>query len=344
MGALSGDRTVSRHWSPGAFRAPIWARGPHAQTLMARVLRPAAGPELVRERIETPDGDFLDVDWGHDPGPRAPVVLLLHGLEGSSRRAYVRSVARELTARGVRPVAMNFRGCSGEPNRAPRFYHSGDTADPAWLLGLIRERWPARPVGAMGFSLGGNVLLKMLGERDDGGRGLVGAAAVMSVPYDLAAGSALLERSVMGRLYSEYFLRSLRRKLETKRRLLASEIDLAAARSARTIRDFDDRVTAPLNGFRGAEEYYAECSSSRFLEGVRVPTLLVHALDDPFLPASAIPRTDVERNRLVTLLLQSRGGHVGFLAGSPRAPRFWADRACASFLAESLGADPVGVP
>lgn len=342
MDALSHDRVVSHgravshSWSTRSFRAPRWARGPHAQTLLARVLRTARGPAFTRERIETPDGDFLDVDWGPEATPGSPIVLLLHGLEGSSRRGYVRSVARELAARGVRPVAMNFRGCSGVPNRTLRFYHSGDTADAAWLLGRIRERWPDRSIGVMGFSLGGNVVLKMLGERDDGGRELVDAAAVMSVPYDLAAGCALLERSLMGRLYSEYFLRSLRRKLEAKRDGLASAIDLEAARSATTIRDFDDRVTAPLHGFRSAGEYYAECSSVRFLHGVGVPTLLVHALDDPFLPSSAIPRTDAGHNRHVTLLLKSRGGHVGFLDGSPRAPRFWADETCASFLAGSL--------
>lgn len=325
-------------WSPGPFRAPSWARGPHTQTLFARILRPAGGTDLPRERIETPDGDFLDVDWGPDPGPEAPIVLVLHGLEGSSRRRYVRSVCGQLTARGVRPAAMNFRGCSGEPNRAIRFYHSGDTADASWLLSRIRERWPGRRLGAMGFSLGGNVVLKMLGERDDGGGALVDAAAVMSVPYDLAEGCALLERSLMGRLYAEYFLRSLRRKVDAKRERLSTEIDLEAVRAAKTIRDFDDRVTAPLNGFGSASEYYAECSSVRFLGGVRVPTLAVHAVDDPFLPGSAIPRREAEGNPLVRLLVEPRGGHVGFVEGPLQAPRFWADETCASFLADALGA------
>lgn len=320
------------------FRPPPWARGPHAQTLLARILRPASRTAFTRERLETPDGDFLDVDWGPEPdrAARAPVVLLLHGLEGSSERRYVRNLARELLARGLRPVALNFRGCSGEPNRALRFYHSGETGDPSWLLQVIRERLPRRPLGAVGFSLGGNVLLKMLGERDDGGAGLVDAAAAMSVPYDLAAGCALLERSFMGRLYAEYFLRSLRRKVDLKAESLGSRIDLEAARRASTIREFDDRVTAPLSGFRDAAEYYAECSSQRFLEGIGVPTLLLHAVDDPFLPAASIPRAQADRNDRVRLVVERRGGHVGFLEGSPRAPRFWGEESCASFLAEML--------
>lgn len=321
-----------------SFRPPAWARGPHAQTLLARVLRPAPVTPFIRERLGTPDGDFLDVDWGPEPdGTRsAPVVLILHGLEGSSQRRYVRNLARELVVRGLRPVAMNFRGCSGEPNRGLRFYHSGETGDASWLLRLIGERFPGRQRGAVGFSLGGNVLLKMLGERDDGGADLLDAAAAISVPYDLAAGSGLLEQSVMGRLYSEYFLRSLRRKIHLKADTLGSRIDLDAARRASTIREFDDRVTAPLNGFRDAAEYYAECSSVRFLEGIRVPTLLLHAVDDPFLPPACIPHSQADRNDRVRLVVERRGGHVGFLEGSPRAPRFWGEETCASFLAGSL--------
>lgn len=318
------------------FRAPVWARGPHAQTLLARVLRPASHGLWTRERFETADGDFIDLDWGPEPEPDAPLVLVLHGLEGSSERRYVRNLAREVTARGLRAVAMNFRGCSGEPNRGLRSYHSGETEDPARILEVLRNRHPGRSFGAVGFSLGGNVLLKLLGERDDGGRGLIDAAAVVSVPYDLAAGCALLERSLMGRAYSRYFLQSLRRKLETKSDRLASVIDLGAARRAETIREFDDRVTAPLNGFADASEYYEECSSNRFLSGVEVPTLLLHSMDDPFLPASAIPRRQAEDNEELRLLLSPRGGHVGFVTGSPLQPRFWGEEACASFLAAKL--------
>jgi predicted alpha/beta-fold hydrolase len=303
---------------------------------MARVLRSPQGPTFERERLETPDGDFVDVDWGPELDPDAPLVMVLHGLEGSSQRRYVRSVSRELVARGVRPVAMNFRGCSGEPNRLLRYYHSGDTADAGWLVSVIRDRNPGRRVGGLGFSLGGNVLLKLMGERIDGGTGLLDAAAVMSVPYDLAAGCALMERSRMGRLYSAYFLRSLRRKIESKRARLEPVIDVDSALRAPTIWAFDERVTAPLNGFADAAEYYAKSSSFSFLPAIRVPTLLLHAKDDPFLPSRAIPVAATESNDRLDLQLNDSGGHVGFLEGSPWSPRFWGDRAAANFLARRL--------
>jgi predicted alpha/beta-fold hydrolase len=306
------------------------------QTLAARMLRSGGGPPFMRERIETPDEDFVDLDWGPDPDPGAPVVLVVHGLEGSARRRYVRNVCREVLAAGIRPVALNLRGCSGEPNRALTYYHSGKTDDVAHVLALLRERHPNRSIGAIGFSLGGNVLLKLMGERSDGGAGLVDAAVAMSVPYDLAAGSALLERSAAGRAYSAYFLRSLKRKVRWKEERLRPVIDLSAAFASRTIWEFDDRVTAPLHGFESAEEYYARSSSARFLAGVRVPTLLLHAEDDPFLPKDRIPLEESKNNPALHLVLQGLGGHVGFLAGSPWRPSFWADEESARFLDASL--------
>ncbi len=208
-------------FTPRRFRPAPWASGSHAQTLVARLLRPseASSPDGVeRERITTPDGDFLDVDWGSEPTEGAPLALVVHGLEGSAQRRYVRSMCRNLSEAGVWPVALNLRGCSGEPNRALHYYHSGKTDDPALVLKLMRERYPDRPVGAVGFSLGGNMILKLMGERDDGGRAALDAAVAISVPYDLAAGCALLERSAMGRVYATYFLRSLKAKLLLKSR------------------------------------------------------------------------------------------------------------------------------
>jgi hypothetical protein len=323
------------------FRPARWALGPHAQTLAARVLRPADGQALHRERITTPDDDFLDLDWGVDPGAGSPIVLVIHGLEGSALRRYVRNACRELERAGLWPVALNLRGCSGETNRALHFYHSGKTDDPAFILEAIRARHPDRLVGALGFSLGGNVLLKLLGERDDGGQGLVDAAVAMSVPYDLAAGCALLERSTMGRAYAAYFLQSLKSKVELKRDRLARVVDLEAGAAARTIWEFDDRVTAPLHGFPSAAAYYEACSSVRYLAGISTPTLLLHAVDDPFLPAEAVPRQEAGRNRALHLALEARGGHVGFLEGTPWRPSFWGDEEAARFLALRLrGTNP----
>jgi len=308
------------------------------QTLGARILRPSDSPFVARERFETPDGDFLDVDLTPDPGPDAPVVLVMHGLEGSAQRRYMRNVCRELHRAGMLAVALNFRGCSGEPNRAPHYYHSGKTDDPELVLTKLRERFPERRFGALGFSLGGNVLLKLLGERSDGGRSLVEAAVAISVPYDLAAGCDLLEQSFMGRFYTTYFLRSLQSKLKLKERVLRQLVDLEAAVRARTIREFDDQVTAQLHGFGTAAAYYAAASSVRYLEGVGVPTLMLHAVDDPFLPPDSIPGREAESNPHLHLALQTLGGHVGFVEGSPRNPSFWAEEEGARFLAEALGA------
>jgi len=322
----------------GAFRPSPWAPGPHLQTLLARFLRPDGTVRYERERVETPDGDFLDLDWCPDPAPDAPLVLVLHGLEGCSERGYVRNVCAELLGHGLRPVALNFRGCSGEPNRRERFYHSGATEDPSLILSTLRTRFPTRRLGAVGFSLGGNILLKMLGEREDGGRTLLDAAVVMSVPYDLAAGSSLLEKTAMGRMYSRYFLRLLKGKLRRKESLLEPLVDLEAAYRARTLRSFDDLVTAPLHGFVDAAHYYHTSSSARFISNVRVPALLLHAEDDPFLPAGAIPTREAAENPHIELNLHTRGGHVGFLEGTPWRPRFWADEHAAHFLALTLAA------
>lgn len=325
-----------RSFTPRPFRPAPWAANPHLQTLGARLLRSARGPDMRRERWDLPDGDFMDVDLGPDPGEGAPLVLVLHGLEGSSTRRYVLSACREIVRRGMRPVAMNFRGCGGEMNRRPRLYHSGETSDPAFVLDTLRARFPDRKVGVLGFSLGGNVLLKLLGERDDGGVGLVDAAVAMSVPMDLAAGGQLLEDTTMGRAYTGYFLRSLKRKVRAKSALLDGAVDLRATLSARTLRQFDDAATAPLHGFRDADHYYRVCSSAGYIEGIRVPTLLLHSEDDPFLPRSAIPRDALEAHPHLVTALTPRGGHVGFMEGTPWAPRMWGDEEGARFLGEML--------
>jgi len=322
--------------SQRTFTPASWASGPHMQTLMARLLRPRREPVMVRERLPTPDGDFLDVDWGPDPGSGAPVVLVIHGLEGSARRAYVLNVCRELLARGLRPVAMNLRGCSGEPNLLPRAYHSGETGDVSLVLDSLRQRHPDRSLGAWGFSLGGNILLKLMGEREDGGVQAITAAVAMSVPYDLAAGCALMETTRMGRAYTGYFLRSLKRKMRSKAYVVGDLLDMDRVLATRTIREFDDAATAPLHGFESAAAYYASCSSSGFLPGVRTPTLILHSRDDPFLPSSAIPEKTLQENPHLTPVITERGGHVGFLEGTPRRPAFWGDETGAGYLAVRL--------
>lgn len=333
-------------WEPEPFRPPAWARDAHVQTLVGKLLRPDPPTEFRRERWETPDGDelFLDFAVGAATGPETidgregprPLVVVLHGLEGNARRRYARVLYRELDRVGIDAVGLNFRGCA-EPNRTARAYHSGETGDPARVFRRLRERIPGRPLGAVGFSLGGNVLLKLLAETGDDA--LLAGAVAISVPYDLDAGARMLEERPMGRVYSRYFLRSLVRKVRKKRSLLEGRVDVERALGSRTIREFDEVVTAPLHGFRDATHYYADSSSGPRLGEVRVPTLLVHALDDPFLPPDRIPLETARRNPWILPVFTPRGGHVGFLEGPPWATRPWAERQAASFLASVFRAE-----
>lgn len=320
------------------FRPAGWLPGAHAQTIAGRLLRRPALPRLERERIELPDGDFVDLDHAAigTPDASGPVVLVMHGLEGSARRGYAINTYHELAQRGVRAVGLNFRSCSGEPNRSARLYHSGDTADIEHVLRLIAARYPDAPRGAIGFSLGGNALLKLLGELGADARSLVGAAAAVSVPYDLGAGADWLDGSRMGRFYACRFITSLIAKAEAKAALLGDTCDLERIRAARSFREFDDAATAPIHGFAGAEDYYTRSSSVHYLERIRIPTLLLHAADDPFLPAPHFPHAQVAANPDLTAVLTERGGHVGFIEGRPWAPSFWAEATAAAFLAQHL--------
>ena len=347
-------------YRPHAFRPAWWLAGAHAQTIAGKLLRRAADVALRRERLETPDGDFVDLDHNPDRGAGAPVALVLHGLEGSARRHYMTLTYAALLARGVHPIGLNFRSCSApvpeparpqrrpgrrprparfELNRAARLYHSGETEDLAFVLGLLRARFDGRRFGALGFSLGGNVLLKFLGEQGRVGRAPLDAAVAVSVPFDLSAGARQLEQGLFAALYTRYFMRGLRSKAAAKEALLAARCDMAAVRRARTLRQFDEAATAPLHGFRDAEDYYARSSSSSFIADIRVPTLLIHSLDDPFLPAASVPRAAVAENPWLTPIFTAAGGHVGFVTGSPGSPRFWAEEEAARYLAARLHAD-----
>ncbi len=315
------------------FRPAWWLPGPHLQTLGGRLLRGRDPAPLHAERIELPDGDFVDLEELRIPtSAAAPIVLLLHGLEGSARANYIVSVSRELTRVGLRAVRMNFRACSGEMNRLPRMYHAGDTEDIDFVVRHLRARHPKRPIGMIGFSLGGNMLLNYLAERGEQAREDVSAAAVVSVPFDLVSGTRRMEAGGMSRLYTEYFLRKFRRKLRAKRAQLLDHCDVDAAIAARSLREFDELVTARLHGFQGAWEYYERSSSAEALAEVRVPTLVLHALDDPFLPTEAIPADTIRDNPWLVDGVLPTGGHVGFVEGTPWRPEFWAEREAARFM------------
>lgn len=328
---------------PRAFRAPAWLRSPHLQTTLGRQLRRwkhrHTARAYVRQRIETPDGDFVDLDhFGSHDDDTAPRVLVVHGLQGCSGSGYVLEACRALAARGLRPVAFNFRSRSGEPNRRVRSYHAGATEDLAVALSVLARRLPDLPIGVLGFSLGGNALLKLLAEREVAGAQdlRLQAAVAVSVPFDLARAAAELERGV-GWLYGRFFLRSLRTAARARAERHPAALDLDGALAARTLREFDDAVTAPLHGFRDAAHYYARCSSGPVLGAIRTRTLLLHALDDPLAPGEALPRRAVEENPFLSAEITRHGGHVGFVARrEPGRSRFWAEERAATFLAEHL--------
>ncbi|MGE0384713.1 MAG: hydrolase [Gammaproteobacteria bacterium] len=312
-----------------AFRPAWFLPGPHLQTLWAALARRRTRLAVRPERLELPDGDFVDLAWtGPDAGP---VAIVLHGLEGSLDSPYAHGILAALAGAGWRAVLLHFRGCSGPPNRLPRSYHSGETGDLALLVSILRARHPQRRLVAVGFSLGGNVLLKYLGEHG-AGAGLERAVAI-SVPFDLADAADRLDRG-FSRLYQRRLLLSLKQRARLKAALFPRHIDAATLAPMRNFRDFDDRVTAPLHGFAGADDYYRRCSSRAFMSAIAVPTLVLHARDDPFMTPRAIPKPE-EISPSVRLEISAGGGHVGFVAGRvPWRPVYWLEHRILRFLRE----------
>jgi len=326
------------HTSKDTYTPAWWVPGPHLQTLWGKLVR---RPPLVQTRAErwtTPDGDSLEIQRLDAPASApadVPRLLILHGLEGTIRSHYVLGLLDQARQRGWAADVLIFRGCNGELPRAPRFYHSGETTDLDFVVERLVSERPGQPLVAVGVSLGGNVLLKWLGERGDAAPAQLRSAAAVSVPYDLERGSRQIEHG-FSRLYTLHFLRTLRRKalakLEQEPGLFA-ELPLHAAR---TLSDFDDAVTAPVHGFVSAHDYYARSSSRHFLAGIRRPTLLLSAYDDPFLPREILD--DVAymslSNPMLTVEFHARGGHVGFVSGRvPWRPRYHAEERTIAYLA-----------
>jgi hypothetical protein len=305
-------------------------------TVVANVARVPPRLPLRRERWELPDGDFLDVDR-LDAAPGAPLVLICHGLEASSRAGYVLGVMARARARGLSSAALNFRSCSGEQNRLPRLYHSGETADLAYAIERLLGERPGRPLGLVGFSLGGNVVAKYLGERGAAVPEGVRAGAVISVPFDLAGCATAIDGvGVAALLYRERFLRRLRPKALAKARRFPGLIDEERVRRVRLLREFDDAVTGPLHGFADAADYYARCSSGPLLPSVRRPLLLLSAEDDPFVPGPTLPLRLMRENPMLTPLVSKTGGHVGFVDGPPWALRRFGEDRAVEFLLKHL--------
>ena len=297
----------------GGYRAPRWLIGAHAQTIYPSLRKPPAA-ELSRERVATPDGDFVDFDWlDANAPPDTPTVVLFHGLEGSSSSHYARALLQRLHAIGWRGVVPHFRGCSGEPNLLPRAYHSGDYAEVGWMLSTLRSRLPAAPLYAAGVSLGGSALLNWLGREEARARTTLAAAVAVSAPLDLTAAGIAIGQG-MNRIYARHFLSTLIPKALAMARRFPGTLDSAAIRRAKSMYAFDEVVTAPLHGFGGADDYWRRASSKPWLRGIAVPTLVLNARNDPFIPASSLP-DEAQASRAVTLEQPRQGGHAGFAMG-----------------------------
>lgn len=304
-------------------------RGPHLQTL-ATLFRPAPRLELKIERHELPDGDFVDLGWcgPSRARPGAPLAVLLHGLSGGFDSKYARGLAQQMLARGWRAVILQLRGAGPEPNRLPRTYHQGDTEDFREVLQLLRRREPRTPLHAVGWSLGGNILLKYLGE--EGAASPLAAAVAVCAPYRLRPCAERL-RSGFSRVYQNHLMRELKDMVKRKQSAVSLPIDLERLLRARDFFEFDE-VWAPVNGFAGAEDYYQRASSAPWLSKIVTPTLAIHAEDDPFMVPEIVP-APAELSPAVTLELCATGGHVGFIAAGPRlAPRFWLEQRIPRFL------------
>jgi len=324
----------ARAAAPRVYAPARWLRGAHAMTVFASIARPFPRPRARRERWELSDGDFLDVDRYAPIGVGAPVLVICHGLEGSSRAPYVRGLVAVALAHGLAALALNFRSCSGTPNRLLRFYHSGETGDLGEVVRRLAAERPGRPIVLAGFSLGGNVVVKYVGERGDDLPPELRGAAGISVPFDLERSARAIDGpGFWNGVYRGRFMRRLLRKAAEKARRFPGAFDAPAAARARSFAEFDGIVTAPLHGFPSAEVYWRTCSAARFLAGVRRPLLALSSLDDPIVPAASIPVEAARANPHVTLEMTQAGGHVAFVAGWPFWPSFWAERRAVEFLA-----------
>ncbi len=333
------------------YSPPRWLPGGHAQTIWPIAIKGRI-PPYRRERWETPDGDFVDLDW-IDPSPslftradcvpagvppRVPTVVLFHGLEGSSLSPYARHLMCAVHERGWRGVVMHYRGCSGEPNRLPRAYHSGDTPEVDWVLRRLAGAHLS-PLLVVGVSLGGNLILKWLGEQGHAASAVICAAAAVCPPHDLAVVSQHLQRGV-NRLYSRNFLATMIPRALAKSQRFPGLLDSAGIARVNTLIAYDDLVTAPLHGFRDARDYYAQSSAKPFLLAIRTPTLVLNAANDPFLPSAHLPSPN-ELAECVQLDIQAQGGHVGFVAGHLPGRLDWLPNRLLSWFDDYLPAGSV---
>ncbi|SFC70149.1 hypothetical protein SAMN05421780_108144 [Flexibacter flexilis DSM 6793] len=312
------------------YRPPAWLRlgGGHLQTILPALYRKVEGIDYHRERLWLPDEDFLDLDWLRHPAATSPrLAILSHGLEGDSHRPYLMGMAKHLYNCGYDVLAWNFRSCSGEMNLQKRFYHSGATEDLRFLVNWVNEKQQYQQIDLVGFSLGGNLTLKYLGEETP--PPIIGKSVVFSVPTDLGGASERISTG-FSKVYSDRFMRTLTQKIRLKAAKVP-EIDLAPLALLKTLKDFDDVYTAPLHGFGTAANYYASCSANRFIADIQTPTLIVNAQNDPFLSAACYPKHLTQKHEFVTLETPEQGGHCGFTQTGLHDV-YWSELRCESFL------------
>ena len=338
---LETDNFLSYMLIKTSFKPAWWLKNAHLQTFYPALLRKTPNlNSLRRERLSTPDNDFIDIDFCGEG--EQPLIILLHGLTGSSRSGYIKGLQLELLAQGFRSAALNFRGCSGEFNQSARCYHSGETEDIQFLYQTLRQREPNTPLAAVGFSLGGNVLLKWLGEQGD--KLSLFAAIAVSVPLVLGACASKLDKG-FSKIYRDNLLRELKHYVLAKQQHLeklgriheAKKIkQLGNLSGIKSFWQYDDQVVAKLHGFKNVQDYYQRSSSRQFLKSIAIPTLVIQAIDDPFMTVDVLPDI-TELSPAVHLEITQGGGHVGFISGTnPFKPDYWLEHRIPEFLKQHL--------
>ncbi|WP_027722333.1 YheT family hydrolase [Maridesulfovibrio zosterae] len=313
---------------PPPYKPKLPLQSGHIQTIFPRIFRKVSLPPVVKRRIDTPDGDFLDIDWHLASSSR--LAIIAHGLEGNARRPYMLGMARALVLAGWDCITYNFRGCSHEMNRTPEMYHSGDTRDLHTVLQYGLDHGIYEDAALIGFSMGGNQVLKYLGENPEKVPAKVKRAIGISVPCDLSASAKRLCHG-SNFIYNHYFLRSLKNKIKLKNKQFPDQYPLAKLSSIRNIIDFDNAYTAPVNGYKDAEEYYKHSSCKQYLDKIKVPSLIINAKDDPFLTESCFPVKEAQSSSALSLVIPNYGGHVGF-ADLPVEKQLWSEDRTIRFL------------
>ncbi len=317
-----------------AFKPAGFLANGHLQTLYAGLFSKPSTPDVAWEILELPDGDFVECVWHQKPklDEKRPIMILFHGLAGSFDSPYIKRAMHALGAKGFAVVLMHFRGCGKEMNRLARAYHSGDTEDAKYLISHLKATYHDSPLFATGYSLGGNMLLKLLGEMQEDS--LLDGAMVVSAPMQLESSANRINQG-FSKLYQYNMMRSLRASLIEKYRYhdIEKEIGLKKEdiKHLRTFWEFDDAYTAPMHGFKDAKEYYEKSSSKPYLKDIMIPTLIIHAQDDPFMGKEVIPSDD-ELSEEITFELYASGGHVGFVAGSVLRPHYWIEERMLDFF------------